>query len=109
MGNSQAGILLPPPALARYMVFSLRPDTDPRELLQELAVSVNAEERVIGFGASLVKSLGAEVEGLDIFPSYAGASLDVPSTPAALWCWLRGNDRGELVHASREVERLPPT
>jgi porphyrinogen peroxidase len=105
MSKAQVGILLPPPPLARYLVFSLRPDTDPRELLQELAVSVNSEERVIGLGASLLKSLGVEIEGLDIFPSYAGAGLDVPSTPAALWCWLRGSDRGELVHASREVER----
>jgi putative iron-dependent peroxidase len=27
----------------------------------------------------------------------------VPSTPAALWCWLRGNDRGELVHRTRTI------
>jgi putative iron-dependent peroxidase len=29
----------------------------------------------------------------------------VPSTPAALWCWLRGVDRGELVHKAREIQR----
>jgi putative iron-dependent peroxidase len=27
----------------------------------------------------------------------------LPSTPAALWCWLRGSDRGELLHRSRKV------
>jgi putative iron-dependent peroxidase len=29
----------------------------------------------------------------------------VPSTPAALWCWLRGDDRGELLHRARAIER----
>ena len=34
-----------------------------------------------------------------------GPGFVVPSTPAALWVWLRSGDRGELVHESRRTER----
>jgi putative iron-dependent peroxidase len=30
----------------------------------------------------------------------------VPSTPAALWCWLRGEDRGEIVLRARAIEKM---
>lgn len=105
MSNIQPGILLPPPALARYLVFSLRPDTDPRECLLDLAESVNGTDVVVGLGASLLKSLDTEIDGLRTFPVSNGTSVDLPSTPAALWCWLRGSDRGELVHAARDIEQ----
>ena len=90
MGNVQPGILLPPPALARYMIFSLRPDTQPIQPLKELAASVDGEQSVIGLGESLLNVLGIEVAGVKTFPVYSGTAVDVPSTPAALWCWLRG-------------------
>lgn len=32
--------------------------------------------------------------------------MEVPSTPFALWCWLRGDDRGELLLRARELEDL---
>jgi porphyrinogen peroxidase len=106
MSNRQAGILLAPPPLARYMLFSLRVDNDPRQVLQSLAASINGESCVLGLGESLLKSLGAEIKGMHAFPAYSGPGFDVPSTPTALWVWLRGNDRGELVHAARGIERL---
>jgi putative iron-dependent peroxidase len=28
----------------------------------------------------------------------------MPATPSALWCWLRGDDRGELVHLTRSLQ-----
>ena len=31
--------------------------------------------------------------------------MEVASAPAALWCWLRGDDRGELLHRSRQIEK----
>ena len=58
-----------------------------------------------GLGASLVGELEADIAGLGTFPAVDGAGLSVPSTPAPLWCWLRGEDRGELVHAGRLVRR----
>lgn len=33
----------------------------------------------------------------------AGNGVSIPATPAALWCWLRGADSGELLHRGREL------
>jgi porphyrinogen peroxidase len=37
-------------------------------------------------------------------PAVTGAGLEVPSTPVALWCWLRGAERGVLLHRARIIE-----
>ena len=39
------------------------------------------------------------------FPSNISNKGDVPSTPADLWVWLRAEDRGELFHLARVIER----
>jgi putative iron-dependent peroxidase len=59
---------------------------------------------VVGLGESLVRALGGNVAGLHGFACTVGPGLDVPATPAALWCWLRGDDRGDLVHLTRTVQ-----
>ena len=33
----------------------------------------------------------------------SGPGCEVPSTQADLWCWITGEDRGEVLHAGREV------
>lgn len=100
LSKSQPGILADLPAMSRYLVLQQLPQSEPAEVLRELEVS---EKLVVGLGASLIASLGARIEGLGNFPSYSGPGLTVPSTPSALWCWLRGSDRGELVHESRAL------
>ena len=109
MNNTQQGILAPVPGQARYMVFSLRPDTQPRQSLKHLADIVDGVDCVIGLGESLLTSLGSEIAGMHNFPANSSGGIDLPSTPAALWCWLRGSDRGELVHASRRIESVLST
>ena len=106
MNNTQQGILAPVPGQARYMIFSLRSDTDPRHSLKQLADIVDGTDCVIGLGESLLTSLGSEIAGMHSFPANSSGGIDLPSTPAALWCWLRGSDRGELVHASRSIESI---
>ena len=54
-----------------------------------------------GLGESLVRALGREIPGLHSFAGAVGPGLELPATPAALWCWLRGDDRGDLVHLTR--------
>jgi putative iron-dependent peroxidase len=49
-------------------------------------------------------ALGRDLPGLRDFPARSAPGIDLPATPAALWCWLRGEDRGELLHRSRAVE-----
>ncbi len=60
---------------------------------------------VVGLGSPLVTTFGGNVKGLRTFPPYSGSGFTVPSTPAALWVWLRGEDRGELVHRARSLTR----
>jgi len=103
MNDMQPGILADIPAVARYLTFSLRPGAAPESALQRLVEQADGESVVVGLGKSLVEALGAELPGLQDFPAYEEPGATVPSTPQALWCWLRGSDRGELVHRTREL------
>ena len=104
--NVQPGLLAEVPSHARYLTFRRRPAArDPRPDLERLAALPVDESRVVGLGPPLVRELGVGIEGLRTFPAMEGKALSVPSTPADLWCWLRGEDRGELIHASRLVRR----
>ena len=105
MSTCQPGILLPVPPHARYLTFSLKPGVSPRATLREFRDVADGQRVVAGIGASLALALGRNIEGLRAFPSHAGAGFDVPSTPSALWIWARGEDRGELFHRSRLIER----
>jgi putative iron-dependent peroxidase len=107
--HPQPGILLPPPAAARHVEWSLKAGVgveSVRSALEALlAASTLADgtSTVLGIGPTLAALLGADVPGLRSFPALGGR-VDVPSTQQALWTWLRGEDRGELVHRSRRME-----
>ncbi|MGD8591846.1 MAG: Dyp-type peroxidase [Gammaproteobacteria bacterium] len=105
MNNFQPGILAPVPKHARYLVFALESDADPRSALQALSEITDGDKTVVGLGQSTVKALNSHIDGLRTFPAQVGTGFDIPSTPAALWCWLRGEDRGELLHRSRLIEQ----
>ncbi len=110
MNNSQAGILQDIPKHSRYLSFHLEADSINKdrlhEVLEELAEIVDGEKIVLGFGPSLLQALQVLIKDMRTFPVLSGPGFDIPSTPAALWCWLRGDDPGELYHLSREVEQL---
>jgi putative iron-dependent peroxidase len=103
MSLAQKGILAPVPPLARYLSFTIAAEKNLAGALRNLRKLTDGDKTVVGLGQSLVRALGRDVPGLDVFPSYATPGVDVPSTPAELWCWLRGDDRGELVHRSRLI------
>ena len=105
MSASQTGILLPIPQHARYLTFSLEDAANPRGALRALRGEADGQRIVVGIGDSLARSLGRDIEGLRAFPSWTGAGLDLPATPSALWIWARGEDRGELFHRTRRIER----
>lgn len=105
MNQVQPGVLKPPTRLARYLFFSHGTSSKPGDALRALCAIADGENTVVGLGSSLVLALGRNIEGLRVFPGFTGAGIEVPSTSSALWCWLRGDDRGELVHRTRLVER----
>lgn len=101
----QVGILESTPRVGRYLYFSLTPSSNPKEALTRLGSVVDGDKVVLGIGASVLKQLGCEIEAMRDFPVHSASGLDIPSTPAALWCWLRGDDRGDLLHLGRQVRK----
>ncbi|WP_439115188.1 Dyp-type peroxidase [Hydrogenophaga sp.] len=103
---AQPGILANIPAQARYLTCQLRVGAEPQPVLRSLARQADGEHTVVGLGASLVRELGASIPGLKSFRGIDGARIKLPATPADLWIWLRGTDRGELLIRSRHLETL---
>jgi putative iron-dependent peroxidase len=105
----QPGILEGVPAVARYVVFDLAEGFTPeavREALKRLAALADGQSIVVGVGATLADALGAKVPNLRSFPQLDGPdNAHVPSTPHALWCWVRGDDLGDLLQLTRKLEK----
>ncbi len=105
MSYYQPGILASPvPLLARHLFFTLEVPHALPAALDHLCQLANGDATVVGFGESLIRALSTRIEGLHTFPAITGAGVDMPSTQHALWCWLRGEDRGELLHRTRALE-----
>ncbi|HWH78657.1 MAG TPA: Dyp-type peroxidase, partial [Candidatus Binatus sp.] len=58
---------------------------------------------VVGIGQPTVIAVNKRIDGLRTFPTHFDSGLVFPSSSAALWCWLRGSDRGALLHQSRKL------
>ena len=102
----QPGIFLPLPPLARHLVFQLLPGADPRSVLARLAGTRLGNDGVVGVGPGTVARLGASIPGLHEPSVISGPGGSLPVLPAALWCWLRGEDRGQLLHRGRQLQEL---
>jgi len=102
----QPGILAPLPKVARYLEFVIHDVADLLRALKALQALSDGERMVVGVGAPLVHALRREIPGLRLLPMQFGSGLAVPSTPAALWCWLQAEDRGELFHDDRRLTRV---
>lgn len=105
----QPGIYDGVPAVARYVVFNLADkgvDAQAiKDALTRLSPLANGSDVVLGVGPSLVTALGADIPGLHEFPDMSGHGVKVPSTPGTLWCWVRGDDLGDLLHLTRKVQK----
>lgn len=106
MQQTQAGILAANPKFSRYLTFSIDTEADIAVALSALTENIETDKTVIGLGESLISALGKRVAGLSTLSAQVASGIEVPSTPAALWCWLRGDDRGEIFHRSLQIEEL---
>ena len=105
----QPGIFDGVPAVARYVVLNLADkgvDAQAiKDALTRLSPLANGSDVVLGVGPSLAEALGADIPGLHEFPDLSGQGVKVPSTPGTLWCWVRGDDLGDLLHLTRKVQK----
>jgi putative iron-dependent peroxidase len=106
MQEIQKGILADVPSNAAYLLFSLKPGTDPTDTLKDLAELCDGENHVIGLGEPLLLAIGKSIAGLKSFPAIAMPGNNIPSTQQAMWVWLRGKDQGELLHESRRIANM---
>jgi len=106
MNNSQPGILADLPSAGRYLIFSIETVGEVPAALDRLSSVVDGEEVVIGFGSSLLSSLGVSIAGMRSFSSFESCGIEIPATHGALWCWLRGEDKGDLIHKEREITQM---
>lgn len=109
MTQFQTGILQHIPAHAIYLTFNARVGSSPDSLskvVSALAKVADGDSLVIGLGAKLVSLLGKSVDGLVEFQGVADSRVRLPSTPAALFCWLRQQERGALVHQLQQLLHL---
>ena len=108
MHTAQAAILATVPPVGRYVFFNLAANATPatlRDSLSRLAPLVDGDHTLLAVGPQLVAALGATVPGLREFPAMTGHGADVPSTPTALCCWLRGDEKGDLLLQARAIEK----
>lgn len=107
MNISQAAILAPVPLAGRYLLFSVVQMQEQllRDRLLRLSDIADGTQVLVGLGPELLRLLAIEVPGLHELEAIAGHGVEVPSTPAALCCWLRGNDSGDLIHLTRRLEK----
>jgi porphyrinogen peroxidase len=102
MSTPQAGILAPIPAHGLHLFFDLAPNAELGGLLPTLEALAEGDETVLGLGLPLVAALGRRIADLRAFPQLA-APVAIPATQNACWLWLRGDDRGTLLHRSRHI------
>jgi putative iron-dependent peroxidase len=101
--SPQAGILADLPSHARYLTFELSDSATPHEVLAQLAQLPITASCVIGVGLAVVERMNQQIPGLRAFPRMDGPNVVMPSSKGALWCWIRGEDRGELLHQGRAI------
>lgn len=110
MSLVQNAVLADVPPVGCYVFFDLtsREAAQVRQSLARLAALpelAGGQQLLVGVGSELVQVLGAQVPGLHNFETITGAGVSVPGTPSALLCWLRGHDRGDLVHLTRRLQQ----
>ncbi len=102
MRIAQTGLLSPLPRHARVLFLDMAEPDHLDKAIRHLLPFVDGHHVVIGLGSSLIRALNAEVPGLRAMP-LLDAPVTLPSTPHALWLWLRGDEPGDLLLLSHRL------
>lgn len=112
----QAGIYQGLPKHGCYLTFNLKAGVQTAQLMKTLKqVSIWAADQKVNLGQDLVLGLGdaclsvlkADVVDDLAFPSFSESkqkTIQVASTPNALWLWLRGEQAGDLLLLSQALQ-----
>ncbi|WP_018152187.1 Dyp-type peroxidase [Leeia oryzae] len=101
--SHQGAVLDPVTPVAVHLLFDIADTHLVKGALTRLATIADGQQLCIGIGQPLATLLNVSLPGLSQFQAPDGARVDVPSTPHALWCWVRGSERGDLVHLQRHL------
>ncbi len=104
METYQAGILQAVPEQALYLSFNIRQAMSQHHAIENLQ-TIDTRDNVIGIGQSLLSRFKLSFPGLKTMPDFSSDRITLASTPVDLWYWLRGDDRGELLHRARRIIR----
>ena len=103
MTTPQPGILAPLPGHARYLAYSLRDPAALASALNTLRDRIDGTRSVAALGLPVADARERTIAGLRAPLLYTAPGLPIEAAPAALWLWLRGSERGELLHRSRHL------
>jgi porphyrinogen peroxidase len=106
MGVVQPGILAPLPLYSRYIELDGLPDCDLVSVLRGLSGFPITDGLVIGLGSGLLSKLGQSVDGTRAFPSLSGLGCEIPSSQSDLFCWVRGDDRGQIIRTTHALTHM---
>jgi putative iron-dependent peroxidase len=105
----QPGILDAVPPVARYVNFVI-PEAGTtaqaiKDALMRVSPLADGSGVVVGLGPSLLAALDAQIPEVHEVPDFSREGVRVPATPGTLWCWIRGEDLGDLLHLTRKVQK----
>ena len=103
MKNYQPCILQPLPEQAVYLTCKLS-QADSLQQVIKILQTLDTDNIVVAIGQSLLDRFNQSVPGLRAMPAFASSHIGA-ATATDLWCWIRGDDRGELLHRSRRIIR----
>lgn len=109
MANFQAGILAEVPRFGRYVFFGLNRGASAADILQALSTLAPKPRQldvVVGIGLEAAHAVGYSVAGLREFEAVTTTSKTlIPSHPAALLLWLRGDEAEALERLEKKLVR----
>ena len=102
---AQPGILAPPPPLACYLLLQTQ-TSDTQTLIpilsREFAEHISDGQMIVGLGGALMSGADSAI-GYRTYQQPNDGHALAPANQCDLAFWLRGSDRGELLHLSRQI------